>query len=45
LPATSTNLGKKCLHGSTLLDELRKLSYEVDEIGETERILPCAIVD
>jgi hypothetical protein len=40
-----TNLGKKCLHGSTLPDELRKLGLDVSEIGEGERILPHQIVE
>jgi hypothetical protein len=35
----------QCLPGSTLPEELRGLSYDVTEVGETERILPTAIVE
>jgi hypothetical protein len=35
----------ECLPGSTLPDELRKVGYDVTEIGEGKRILPTAIVE
>lgn len=35
----------ECLPGSTLPEELRKMGYEVTEIGEGERILPTAITE
>lgn len=35
----------QCLPGSSLPDDLRKLGYVVAEIGETQRILPTAIVE
>ncbi len=34
----------ECLPGSSLPDELRKLGYEVTEMGDGERILPHQIV-
>jgi hypothetical protein len=35
----------ECLPGSSLPDDLRGLGCDVREIGETERILPTAIVE
>jgi hypothetical protein len=35
----------ECLPGSTLQDELCKVGYDVTEMGESERILPTAIVE
>lgn len=35
----------QCLPGSTLPDSLRDLGYDAVEVGETERILPTAIVE
>jgi hypothetical protein len=35
----------ECLPGSTLPDELRKLGYDVVEIGEGQRILPHQITE
>jgi hypothetical protein len=35
----------ECLPGSMLPDDLRALGYDVTEIGESERILPCAIIE
>jgi hypothetical protein len=34
----------QCLPGSLLPDDLRKLGYVVTASGETERIIPSAIV-
>jgi hypothetical protein len=35
----------QCLPGSTLPDDLRGLGYDVQEVGDGERILPTAITD